>query len=222
MVLSGVFDSPARSAVQNFMQFNGYYGCGTGLAKGRRLQLSEHGGSTIYPFDTSNESGHERLREHAETQRLAVIAETSQKVQCGVKGVSWLLKLPFFNIIRGVGIDYMHAVLLGVTRSFLSAWVDKRNRMERWYIGAADKVRIINERLADIKPPISINRRPRPLSDLVHWKASELRSFLLFYSVPVLCGILPVEFYEHFILLAKATFILLKSSIPPSELDIAQ
>ena len=37
VLLSAVFDAPARAAVQNFVQFNGYFGCSTCLAKGARF-----------------------------------------------------------------------------------------------------------------------------------------------------------------------------------------
>ena len=34
----------------------------------------------------------------------------------GVKGLSWFLYVPGFNIIRGITIDYVHGTLLGVVK----------------------------------------------------------------------------------------------------------
>lgn len=47
----------------------------------------------------------------------------------GVKGLSWFNYLPHFNIIRGVAIDYMHCVLLGVMKMFLSLWFVRPTEM---------------------------------------------------------------------------------------------
>ena len=35
---------------------------------------------------------------------------------CGVKGYSWFMFIPGFDIIKGIAVDYMHCVLLGVTK----------------------------------------------------------------------------------------------------------
>ena len=41
----------------------------------------------------------------------------------GVKGLSWLSTLPYFDTIRGFSVDYMHCVLLGVCRQLLKLHV---------------------------------------------------------------------------------------------------
>lgn len=60
-----------------------------------------------------------------------------KQVVYGVKGKSILLKLPEFNIINNNPIDYMHCVLLGVVRTFISLWFDSKNHKEQWYIHVA-------------------------------------------------------------------------------------
>ena len=40
-----------------------------------------------------------------------------------------------FNIVSGVVIDYMHCVLLGVTKFFLNRWLDKANKTKPFYLG---------------------------------------------------------------------------------------
>jgi len=52
--------------------------------------------------------------------------------------------------------------------------------------------------------------------------ASEYRAWMLFYSLPVLKGILPAAQYEHFALLVCCMHILLSERISAHSLDAAQ
>ena len=77
----------------------------------------------------------------------------------------------------------------------------------------------LEERYLGIKPPNVITRTPRSvLKNLSHFKASELRSFLLFYSVPCLWGLLEEEYFQHLLLLVNAIFLLLQDSISPNDI----
>lgn len=70
-----------------------------------------------------------------------------------------------------------------------------------------------------IKGPSWLSYLPsRGLKFRCHWKASELRSWLLFYSVPAMHGFLGEEYFQHYLLLVEATFLLLQDSISPEEL----
>lgn len=135
----------------------------------------------------------------------------------GVKGFSSMVKAPGLDIIRGTTIDYMHCVLLGVMKMMLSLWFDISHRTKDWSI--RNKIKEINERLLSIQPPNFINRMPQNLEDISQWKASELRSFLIFYSTAVLNGYLPSQFFEHFILLPPAIFLLLQDTISSHDLN---
>ena len=90
----------------------------------------------------------------------------------------------------------------------------------------SDRVQEVDEGLSQIKPPNDIMRCPRKIeNEMQYWKASEFRSFLLFYGPIVLDGILPQEHYTHFIflsILSRAIFILLGDSITYKELEHAE
>ena len=64
-----------------------------------------------------------------------------------------------------------------------------------------------------------INRCPRSVESYTIWKASEFRSWMLFYSLPVLCHFLPPEYIHHLTLLVCAMHILLSDCIERSNLD---
>lgn len=52
----------------------------------------------------------------------------------GVKGKSVLNSLPGFDVIANNPVDYMHCVLLGVSRLFLSLWFDTKHHREPWLV----------------------------------------------------------------------------------------
>ena len=57
------------------------------------------------------------------------------------------------------------------------------------------------------------------MKNLAHFKASELRAFLLFYSLPCLWTLLEEEYFQHLLLLVDAIFWLLQDSISPSDIE---
>ena len=72
---------------------------------------------------------------------------------------------------------------------------------------------IMNERLLSIQPPKTITRTPRPLHERKLWKASEWRSWLIFYVKFCLKDVLPHLYLSHFAILSNSIFELLQGSI---------
>lgn len=128
-------------------------------------------------------------RKEKETFKHANKALRTGNPTRGVKGQSVLT--PYLNIIKDVPIDYMHAVLEGVTRTLLcKIWMKGLYRNRRFYL--LPKVKEIDMHLLAIKPPHEFRRSPRSIEKTVnYWKASEFRSFLLFYAIPILVNFLP-------------------------------
>ena len=63
---------------------------------------------------------------------------------------------------------------------------------------------------------------PRKISEFSYWKASELETFLLVYSLPVLKNIMTEEYSEHHILLVHAISLLNFSSVSDEMVEIAR
>jgi hypothetical protein len=79
----------------------------------------------------------------------------------------------------------------------LDLWLNER--LQPFFIG--DKIAFLDKCLLSVSPPVAINRTPRRLNEFSTWKASELRSWLFYWSLPVLHGVLPAEYYIHYALL---------------------
>jgi hypothetical protein len=74
-------------------------------------------------------------------------------------------------------------------------------------------------RLLKISVPDSVSRVPKTLFDYMHWKGSELQAWVLYFSLPVLEGLLPVVYLRHWGLVVGALHIL---SSDAAELDTAE
>lgn len=52
----------------------------------------------------------------------------------GITGVSPMVAARQFDLVNGVSIEYMHAVLLGIMKKLLSLWLDSTNHANDYYI----------------------------------------------------------------------------------------
>lgn len=88
-----------------------------------------------------------------------------------MKGPSWLEIVPEFDMIKGMSVDYMHCVLLGVTRVLLRLWFTKSFHGQLWYLG--NVVTELDGLLCSICPPDEMKRTPRSIeSTLKYWKGT--------------------------------------------------
>lgn len=120
--------------VYNMTQFNRYYGCSNCLQSGKSLKIGQKGGRVhVYPYIQDDPAGpkcsDKQLDQHSHE------AVSSQEPVCGVKGPSWLSVVPDYNVIKGNVVDYIHCVLLGVTKMLLRLRTLKGD-MVLWYKSA--------------------------------------------------------------------------------------
>ena len=69
-----------------------------------------------------------------------------------MKGPSWLVAIPHYDIIRGSTVD----ALLGICRQLLKLLLDTKHNKELWYLG--HNLDELDIRLCSIKPPSEINK----------------------------------------------------------------
>lgn len=212
VLLNGVFDLVAKAPIVNMTQFNGKYGClvcthpGSTLSRGCRVYLPD-----IDPPPVA--------RTHEHVLIAAQKAVQSGVSECGIKGNSVLSDV--LDLVDGIPIDYMHAVLEGVTRWLLHTWLNSENHQKPYYLGR--KVQQIDELLMKQRPPSDFSRPPRSLKrHMKYWKASELRNWLLFYSLPLLLEFLPPIYLHHYALLVCSLHILLQECITANLISTAE
>jgi len=166
----------------------------------------------VYPPETEEPI----MRTAARMRQDALQATRAQPVH-GLYGPCVISFIPRFDPSKGVPNEYMHNTLSGITKTFITVWLtDHRGR---WYIKSS--VDRIDEFLSCIHPPDTVKRTPRSLMSWMNWKASEWLFWLLFYSLPALLEVRPMDnvFLRHWILLVKSIHNLLLEEIKPSHLE---
>ncbi|EZA61808.1 hypothetical protein X777_10291 [Ooceraea biroi] len=94
-----------------------------------------------------------------------------------------------------------------------------------WPILGLVKKDLLSKKLVALRSfiPSEFNRKPRSLTDLCRWKATEYRSFLVYLGPVVLKNILDISIYEHFLLFHSTISIhLSKHNINNLGLPLAQ
>ena len=187
-LVMGVFDLPAKAAVLYCKQFNGEFGCSICLHPGKRLPNN----SRVYSPTVYEE------RTHSQIVSAAIDAERTSTFVQGIIGISPFASI--FDLVVSIPVDYMHAVCEGVTHWIMKAWFDPKFHISPFYIGRS--VAEIDAQLLNQCPPREFSRPPRSISKHLHyWKASELHTWLLVYSLPLLLGFLPSMYWHHYALL---------------------
>ena len=200
-------DSVARPILQNRVQYNGYCGCSWCYENG----IYDHN-AMRYPLKQKDAKIRTDESHRTDCQKKEKYKKPSFK---GVKGFSVLLTLLSFDMVWDFPVDYLHADLLSVVKYLWDIWIETK-------IIKADGFRELNERLMKMTPPHEIHRQPRPMNEKAKWKASEWRSWLLFYSIVCLQGLIPTEVLNNYSLLVESIFILLQDSISEEELRVCE
>lgn len=104
-------------------------------------------------------------------------------------------------------IDYMHCVLLGVTRQLLTCLLKQRKQT---FSLKSSAVQSTNENLKRLRKclPFEFPRKQRTFKSFDYWKATELRMFLCYTSMAAFHYVLEEKYYSYFLLLVCANRIL--------------
>ena len=181
---SFVCDAPARAFLKSVKSFTGYHGCERCTQAGKY-----HCGRMTFPDSNSS------LRTDDDFVRM-----TDEEHHLN-SAPSPLVELSL-GMVSGFILDYMHLVCLGVVRRLLLLWLRGPLPLRL----SSFTVSRLNENLASVKShtPCEFSRKPRSVSELDRWKATEFRQCLLFTGPVVLQNVLPEELYGNFLLLHVA------------------
>ena len=210
---NAVADAPARAHLLERMQFNAEYGCdfcehsGVNVAKGSgRVQ--------VFPLQhpLPNERTHESSVHYGE-----IAAQYGIPVM-GIKGPTLLAALMEFDIVKSVIPDSMHCLWLGIVVQFRKLWESSTEKA--YYIKNMNVE--IDKYICKVKPPNEIHRTPRSLVNFgSDWKATENRTFCFFYSPIALKDLLPLEYYEHWLLFVNGCLELFRKDVTSDNIKTA-
>lgn len=117
-----------------------------------------------------------------------------------------LLQISSLGLVSQFPIDYMHNVCLGVVRKLIHALMSGPLEVRL----CSRSILSMSESLISFRKyvPSEFNRKPRGFDELSRWKATELRTFLLYIAPVLLKKYVDIAIYEHFLLLHSAVTIL--------------
>jgi hypothetical protein len=188
-----VCDAPARAWLKRIKLHSGYNSC---------ERCTAHG---------SYESGRVTMTDLSSPLRTdALFLQNSYKGhQEGVSPLSVLL--PHFGAVSGFVLDYMHLMCLGVMRRLLYFWSKGPKKFGRL---SNSLISLISDDAVSLRPliPSDFARKPRSLSELDRWKATEFRMFLLYIGPVILKQYLEKSKFENFLCFSVAASILLSET----------
>lgn len=206
-----ILDLPARAKILNMMNFNSYYSCSYCLSKGTAVKNIRGTTSTVR---------HLFCEPPAEPRSETTTCDIMQRIEenhClfGIKGISPLVAFEHFNIVHSTGIDYLHAVLLGLVKKFRELWCNSKYCKTDHCLNKT-KQGVLNKRFSQIKPPAIITRRPKCFEKAD--KGVEFRTLLLYYLPISLQGLLKKKYLDNFNWLSSSIYKLLKRNISEEDL----
>lgn len=185
VIHSFICDAPARAFIKCIKTHSGYSGCD---------KCIEEGDYYKHRLIFNNISATRRTDE-------SFLLKADQNHHAGVSPLEELN----IGMISKFPIDSMHCIFLGVMKKLLITWTtgDLRVRF------CSRDVTKISEALLSCRQFFvsEFNRKPRSLTELPRFKATEFRSFLIYSGVLVLRHS-DKAIYEHFLLLHFAVSIL--------------
>ena len=188
---SVICDAPASAFVKNVKSYSGYHGCDKCIQHGVWL------GKVTFPeTNAPTRTDHSFSQELDEDHHLgpSPLSQTS------------------IGMVSQFPLDYMHLVCLGVMKRLLLLWI-KGPLCCR--LGSRE-VQQISACLVDLKDsiPSEFARKPRTLSEIDRWKATEFRQqFLLYTGLVVLSGQIHPTMYQNYLLLFVGIHILLNERL---------
>lgn len=195
-----VCDAPARAFVCQIKNHTGYYGCGKCTLKGKYVE-----NRVVFIKTDASVRTDQSFRDKLQPKHH--------------NGDSAVEKLPI-DIIKSFPYEYMHLVCLGVTKKLIKLWAVGKIRVFRLAPRVAAK---ISKKLVKLGSclPLEFNRKQRPLGEIDRWKATELRTFLLYTGSIALKKYLPENHYQLFMSLSVAINILVNPKIQDELLSYA-
>lgn len=205
LITSCTADLPAKAEVQGMKGHCGHYGCGYCLHEGDLVKKDKKS-KAVVRFIAKDCP----IRTHDDMMKTYRKLK-SQPIN-GIKSLSCMIAALDFDLINGFSVDYLHCILLGVTRKMMNLWLDSANHAEPYFISKKRQDEL-SKRIQNIKPISEITRKPRSILERKDFKANEFRTLLLYYLRYCLEDLLPMRYINHFQLLSSAVYSLLEEKI---------
>ena len=159
------------------------------------------------------------IRDSATDADLYADVNRVRKNHDGFLGYSTLLDHVHFRL-EVIPIDYMHGTCLGVVKTLIEMWTDTNvvytSQQRKQLINSIDHC------YRKFKPTKYISRRTRSISLYKQFKASEFRTFLFYFGLTSLVGVIDNGKLGHFAQLVDAIYMLSTESVTEDDITHAE
>lgn len=195
-----VCDAPAKAMVKGIKHFTGYFGCGHCNQKGKWAGRMTYPEVDFIPRTNTSFRGQENAEHHITRSPFC--------------------EIPEIDMIGHFPVDYMHQVCLGCMKRLLLIWLRGNKAVKISYRQSEE----ISQRLLNLQRfiPNIFARKPRSLTEVDRFKATEYRQILLYTGKLVFKGIISDPLYSHFMVLSTAISILVSKTLTEQYLNYAE
>lgn len=187
-----ICDTPARAYICGIKGHTSKSGCTKCTQEAKKIDGVLTYSTKIEKRITDEDFENRRYPNHHQPEYL------HQKTPLELLGVKMISQVP---------LDIMHLVDLGVTKKFLHRIYFKHAYFEI----SQENLDSISKSLENVKKgiPKEFVRNARPLEEIVYWKATEYRQFLLYSGIVALKNHIPDNLFYQFLILHTAFRLLL-------------
>ena len=192
-------DLPACRKVCGFSNYNAFKGCSKCLKSFPTAHFGEKPDYSGYDCEKWVKRDLSSHRIKANEYKSAPTLTKRNEIQRahGVK-FSFLLNLPYFDVVRWHTIDPMHNLFLGIAKHAFKTWKNLGVLQANDYETIQSKVDLMN-------PPPKLGRIVRKMgSGFASLTANEWKNWILIYSIHSLYGLLPSEHFDCWCLFVEA------------------
>lgn len=125
-----------------------------------------------------------------------------------------MLMFDYIDIIHSFPVNIMHGCGLGLTEDIVEIWLGRKKipspPYNHYKIKSVKERLILEKRINSFRPTSDFKRKPKPISEIANFKATELFHLLWYYLRYAIVGILPTRIVKHFEMLSVGSYMLCK------------
>lgn len=192
-------DTPAKAFILKIKGHNGFFSC-------TRCEIEGEYKENRLCFPYSDTSNREVKRTHDN-----YLNRTDTNHHSSVTSISSVVDISGVNVVSSFSLDYMNLVTLGVMIKLILLWMKGPLNVRL----PSSKIKQTSSLLLSFRSkfPCEFSRKPRAIEEVLRWKATEFRSFLLYIGPLVLKSIVSKDCFKNFMALNIAMMILLSPNL---------
>ena len=209
-------DVPASRKVGGIVGFSALRGCSRCLKQFNRDHFNDKADYSGFDMDTwpKRDSDLQKVHMHQHLCAATPSAQRDIERKYGVK-YSVLAELPYYDTVRFLVVDPMHALYLGIAKHTFKVWMELNLLNESHYA-------TIQSRVDQLNVPTTICRIPCKIgAGFSGLTADQWKNWICVYSLYALNGILPKEDLECWWLFVRACKLFCQCTITKEEVDRA-